>query len=174
MQLRPRWVVPIALIAGFAMAQQSAQQPRFLDADEATLISVAGAPECQTFAVEHGDPKAGSSVTLIKFGSGGCTVPMHWHSANEQVLVVSGTAKVETQGEKPHIVKPGGYYFMPARHQHQFSCASGCTVHRILDGPLDIHYIDAAGNEISAEKALAAVGERPAQPVTAKTREKKP
>ena len=174
MQLRPPLVVPIALIAGFAMAQQSAQQPHFVDADEAKLVSVAGAPECQSFALEHGDPKAGSSVTLVKIGPSGCTVPMHWHSANEQVMLISGTAKVEMQGEQPRTVKAGGFYFMPAHHLHQFSCASGCTFHRIVEGPIDIHYVDAAGNEIPAEKALAAFGEHPAQAVTAKTREKKP
>ncbi len=69
--------IAIALLAAFAVAQQSAQQPQFVNAGEATLVSVAGAPECQSFAVERGDPKARSSVTLIKIGPGGCTVPMH-------------------------------------------------------------------------------------------------
>ncbi len=154
-------VIPIVLIAGFAIAQQSAQQPQFVNADEARLVSAPGAPECYSFAVEHGDPKAGSSVMLVKLASG-CTMPMHWHSANEQLMLVTGTAQVEMQGEQPHTLKAGGYYFMPAHHLHQLSCASGCTFHRAMDGPIDIHYVDAAGNEIPAEKALAAFGERPA------------
>ena len=164
MRLRLPLVIPIVMIAGFAIAQQSAQQPHVVDADKARLVSVAGAPECASYAVEHGDPKAGSSVTLVKF-AGGCTVPMHYHSANEQVMLVSGTAKLEMKGEQPHTLKAGGYYFMPGHHLHQLLCASGCTFHRISEGPIDIHYVDAAGNEIPAEKALAAFGERPAAAV---------
>lgn len=161
MRLRLPLVVPIVLIAGFAGAQQSAQQPQFVNADEATFVSAPGAPECYSFAIEHGDPKAGSSVMLVKLASG-CTMPMHWHSANEQLMLVTGTAQVEMQGEQPRTLKAGGYYFMPARHLHQLSCASGCSFHRAMDGIIDIHYVDATGNEIPAEKALAAFGERPA------------
>lgn len=148
------------LIAARSIGQQSAQQPQFVNADEAKLVSVVGAPECATFAIEHGNPKAGSSVTLVKL-AGGCTVPMHWHSADEQLMLVSGAAQVEMQGEQPHSLQPGGYYFMPAHHFHQLSCHTGCTFHRSVDGPIDIHYVDSAGTEISAEKALAAFGERP-------------
>lgn len=150
-------MIPLVLVAGFAMAQQSVQPPQFVNADEARLVSVPGAPECATFAVEHGNPKAKGSVTLVKLASG-CTVPMHWHSTNEQLKVCGCSPCMSTCA----VLKAGGYYFMPAHHLHQLSCANGCTFHRAVDGPIDIHYVDAAGNEISAEKALAAFGERPA------------
>ncbi len=160
MRLRLPLIISIVLIAGFAMAQQSAQQPQFVNVDEVRFVSAPGAPECYSFALEHGDPKAGNSVMLVKLATG-CTMPMHWHSANEQLMVVTGTAQVEMQGEQPHTLKAGGYYFMPAHHLHQLSCASGCSFHRVMDGPVDIHFVDAAGNEIPAERALAAFGERP-------------
>jgi quercetin dioxygenase-like cupin family protein len=161
MRYRLSLLVPIVLIAALASAQQSTQQPQFVNAHEAKLVLVPGAPECATFAVEHGNPKQESSVTLVKL-AGGCTVPMHWHSSNEQLMLVTGNARVEMQGEQPHSLKPGGYYFMPAHHLHQLSCKNGCTFHRSVDGPIDIHYVDSAGVEIPAEKALAAFGERPA------------
>ncbi len=167
MRLRLPLVIPIVLIAGFAMAQQSAQQPQFLNAEEARFVSSPVLPECLSFAIEHGDPKAGSSISLLKFASR-CTVPMHWHSASEHLMFVSGTGQLEMKGEQPHACKAGDYVFVPARHQHQLSCASGCTFQRAVDGPIDIHYVDAAGNEIPAEKALAAFGERPAAAVAQK------
>ena len=167
MRYRLSLVVPFVLIAALTAGQQSAQQPQFVNAEEAKLVSVAGAPECAAFALEHGNPKAGSSVTLVKLAAG-CTVPMHWHSANEQVMLVTGAAKIEMQGEQPHSLNPGGYFFMPAHHFHQFSCETGCTFHRSVDGPIDIHYVDSAGAEISAEKALAAFGERPVAAVAMK------
>ncbi len=153
-------VIPIVLIAGFAMAQQSEQQPQLVKAEGAKFVSSPVMPECVSFVIQHGDPKAGSSISLLKFASG-CTVPMHWHSANEHLMFVSGTGQIEMKGEQPHTWKAGDYVFNPGRHQHQLSCASGCTLHRFVDGPIDIHYVDAAGNEITAEKALAEFGERP-------------
>ena len=64
------------------------------------------------------------------------------------------------RGEQPFTLSPGDYYYMPAHHHHQTTCA-GCIYFRYTHGPIDIHYVDAAGNEISAEKALAAFGEHP-------------
>jgi len=154
-------VIPIVLIAGFAMAQQSAEQPQFVKAEEAKFVTSPVLPECLTFVIDHGDPKAGSSISLLKFASG-CTVPMHWHSANENLMFVSGTGQFEMKGEQPHTCKAGDYVFAPARHPHQLSCAGGCTFYRFVDGPVDIHYVDAAGNDITPDKALAAIGERPA------------
>ncbi len=160
MRYRPFLVVLFALIAALAAGQQSAQQPQFVNASSAKLVSVAGAPECASFSVEHGNPKGASSVTLLKLAKG-CTVPMHWHSADEQVMLISGTGQLEMKGEQSHTLGAGDYYFMPAHHLHQLTCPGGCTLHRVQDGPVDIHYVDSAGTEISAEKALAAFGERP-------------
>jgi quercetin dioxygenase-like cupin family protein len=140
MRYRLSLVLPIVLIAALASAQQSTQQPQFVNAHEAKLVLVPGAPECATFAVEHGNPKQESSVTLVKL-TAGCTVPMHWHSSSEQFMLVAGNARVEMQGEQPHHLKPGDYYFMPAHHLHQPSCKNGCTFHRSVDGPIDIHYV---------------------------------
>jgi hypothetical protein len=97
----------------------------------------------------------------IRFAPG-CSVPWHWHSANEQIIVVDGTTKFQMKNDQPHNVANGGYVYGPAKHPHQASCAAGCTAYLTSDGPFDIHYIDQAGNEIAPEKALAAVGEQPA------------
>jgi len=167
MRRRLLLVIPIVLIASLAMAQQSAEQPQFLKAEEVKLVSSPVMPECASFVIQHGDPKAGSSISLMKFASG-CTVPMHWHSANEHLMFVSGTGQIEMKGEQPHTWKAGDYVFNPARHAHQLSCASGCTLHRYVEGPIDIHYIDAAGNEITTEKAMAAFGERPGAAIAKK------
>jgi len=164
---RLSFVILIVLIAGFAMAQDSAQQPQFVKAEGAQFVSSPVLPECLTFIIQHGDPKAGSSISLLKFASG-CTVPWHWHSANEHLMFVSGTGQIEMKGEPPHTWKAGDYVFNPARHAHQLSCASGCTLHRYVEGPIDIHYIDAAGNEITTEKAMAAFGERPGAAIAKK------
>lgn len=160
MRLRLPVAISIVLGASSITAQQSAQQPVIANVGTSKLASVPGAPDCATYAVEHGDTKGTSSVTLVKLASG-CTTAMHWHSADEEFMLASGTAQLQMRGEQPFTLSPGDYYYMPAHHHHQTTCASGCMYFRYTHGPIDIHYVDAAGNEISAEKALAAFGEHP-------------
>ena len=157
----------IVLIAACSVAQQSTQQPMITNSGQAKFVSVPRLPECAGFAVEHGDPKGANSVTLINLASG-CTVPMHWHSTAEELIFVSGTVQFQMQGGQSQNVSSGGYVYMPAHHGHQLTCANGCSFYRILNGPADIHYIDAAGNEISPESAMAAFGERPVSAVAQK------
>jgi quercetin dioxygenase-like cupin family protein len=159
MRLNPL-LIALVLVAGFALAQQAAQQPVIANPEEAKLVSSPSLPDCYSYALERGDPRGSSSVALGKL-TAGCTVPWHYHSANEQVVIVNGAAQLQAKGEPAKTLTAGTYFYMPAHHQHQFSCQNGCEYQRWVDGPVDIHYVDAAGNEISAATALAAVGERP-------------
>ena len=172
MQIRVALLAVVMFIAGFALAQQSMQQtqqsmqstgmqqPMVTNPEGANLVTAPALPDCFTYALERGDPKGSGSVMLIKMSSG-CIVPRHWHSANEQITFTSGTGQIEMQGEQPQTLSAGTYIYMPARHVHQLTCKDSCTLYRTIDGPNDIRYVDAAGNEIAAATALAAFGERP-------------
>jgi quercetin dioxygenase-like cupin family protein len=160
-------LVALVLIAGFALAQQPPQQPVVSNPEQAKFGSAPSVPDCYNYALQSGDPKGSSSVTLVKMSSG-CTVPTHWHSANEQATFVSGTGQIQMKGEQPQPVRAGTYMYVPANHPHQFTCKDSCTFYRSVDGPVDIHYLDAAGNEVPAATALAAVGERPGTTVAQK------
>ncbi len=48
---------------------------------------------------------------------------------------------------------------MPSRHVHQFGCAKKCMLYVFSDAAFDMHYLDAAGKEISPGEALKKVGE---------------
>ncbi len=117
-------------------------------------------PDCYTYAIERGDPKTGPSVTLSKLAAG-CKVPWHTHSANAQVLFVSGRFQLQMKGQPVQILTQGSYAYVPANHQHLESCLDGCTYYVVREGAADVHYVNAAGNEITPETALAAVNERP-------------
>ena len=45
-------------------------------------------PECAKGAVLHGDPNQGASTILVK-STGACTIPSHWHTPNEQVMIAN-------------------------------------------------------------------------------------
>jgi len=116
-------------------------------------------PDCYTYAVVRGDPEGGPAVTLSKLAAG-CKVPWHTHSANAQVLFVSGSFQLEMKGQAAQVLTQGSYAYVPANHQHQESCLDGCLYYVIREGAADVHYVDRAGNEIAPTVALAAVGER--------------
>jgi quercetin dioxygenase-like cupin family protein len=105
--------------------------------------------------VESGDPSKGASVILLK-GPAGCRIPWHWHTPTEQIMVVSGSAKVEMRDSgRTSSLGPGGYAMMPSKHVHQFTCTSACAAFVSSDAAFDIHYVDAKGSEIPPEAALS-------------------
>jgi quercetin dioxygenase-like cupin family protein len=118
-----------------------------------TFAAVPGLPSCMTNAVQMGDPSKGPSVILAK-GAAGCLIPWHWHTPTEQVMVVSGSVKLEMKDGKSAVLGPGGYAMMPSKHVHQATCTSACTMFVNSDAVFDIHYVDTSGQEIPAEKAL--------------------
>jgi quercetin dioxygenase-like cupin family protein len=116
---------------------------------------MAGLPQCVTMAVESGDPSKGASVIVFK-GTAGCLIPWHWHTPTEQVMIVTGSAKIEMKDTgKAAVLGPGGYAMMPSKHVHQFTCASACSAFVSSDAAFDIHYVDGSGAEISFDAALA-------------------
>ncbi len=148
-------------VAVLSLAQsQQGQQPIIKTAQQNKFSPTPVLPNCYTSAIERGDPKTGSSVTLSKLAAG-CKVPWHFHSANAQVLFVNGTFQLQMKGEEVQTLTQGSYAYVPANHQHQESCLDECTYYVVREGIADVHYLDSAGKEISPEVALAAVGEHP-------------
>jgi quercetin dioxygenase-like cupin family protein len=114
-----------------------------------------GTPACITGVVLSGDPDKGPSLLEAKFTSG-CTVPWHWHSSDEHVMMASGIGKMDMKDEaKPITLRAGAYSMLPGHHPHQFTCVSACVLFLRSDGVFDTHYINADGKEIPPEEALA-------------------
>jgi quercetin dioxygenase-like cupin family protein len=164
--LAPIFFVTVLVVAQSSRQRTSpsdlaVQQPVIRTAQEKAFKTSSVLPDCYTYAVERGDPETGPSVTYSKLAAG-CKVPWHTHSANAQVLFVSGTFQLHMKGQQVQILSQGSYAYVPANHQHQETCVDGCTYYVIREGIADVHYVDAAGKELSPDIALAAVGERPA------------
>jgi quercetin dioxygenase-like cupin family protein len=117
--------------------------------------NMAGLPTCMTLSVLHGDPSKGPSTILLKFKPG-CSVPWHWHTANESLIMASGTGQAQMKDGKPLAMKAGDYLYLPAKGIHRFTAQSAVLLYDMPDGAFDIHYVDAAGSEIPPDKALAA------------------
>ncbi len=120
---------------------------------EMTFANVPGLPTCTVGSVQNGDPAKGPSIIFARIDAG-CVIPWHWHTPSEHLMMVKGVAHVEMKDGKPLTLESGGYALMPSRHVHQFRCEKACSLYIYSDAAFDMHYVDAQGNEISAEDVL--------------------
>jgi quercetin dioxygenase-like cupin family protein len=109
------------------------------------LSSVRFAPDtdvkCLSSAVETGDPASGRSTLILK-ASAGCVVPWHFHTAEEQLIIVSGTVLAEMIHHPSARLGPGGFAVMGGRMPHQFTCQgkSACLMFVTFDRAYDIYW----------------------------------
>lgn len=136
-----------------SLAAQDAGGMTFAAAKTSKFVNLPGLPTCMTVAVQRGDPSKGSAALMLKFAPG-CVVPWHWHTAGEQLLLVSGKGTAEMKDGKPAGMSPGDYAYLPQKSVHQFKAVTAALMLDIPDGAFDIHYVDKSGNEIPPDQAL--------------------
>lgn len=117
------------------------------------FANLPGLPVCMTAAVLRGDPTKGPATMMLKF-TPGCVVPWHWHTAGEQLLLVSGRGKADMKDGKPIAMTPGDYASLPPKNVHQFTALTAAGMLFMPEGAFDIHYVDKGGNEIPPDQAL--------------------
>jgi quercetin dioxygenase-like cupin family protein len=148
-----------------SLAAQDAGAMAFAAAKASKFVNLPGLPACMTVAVQRGDPTKGSAALLLKF-TPGCVVPWHWHTAAEQLMLVSGRGKAEMKDGKTMGMNPGDYAYLPSKNIHQFTAVTAVLMYDIPDAAFDIHYVDKGGNEIPPDQALKpAVKKAPVKPI---------
>jgi len=141
----------LALVAG-ALAQDQ-DKASVKTAAASTFGSLPGLPSCVTLSVQRGDPTKGAAVILAKMTSG-CDIPWYWHSAAEQVMIVSGKARIAMKDATTTAVSAGDYIYLPSKHHYHVTCTAATTFFAVTDGAFDIHYVDKDGKEIPPDQAL--------------------
>jgi hypothetical protein len=126
--------IPSGVLAQHAtsgMVRPFASVPFMIDADVSCLRS----------ALETGSPLAGPSTWILK-AQIGCVVPWHYHTAQEQLIVVAGEVKAEMTGYQPNLLGPGGFAMMEGGMAHQFTCQGreACVMFVIFDRAYDIKW----------------------------------
>jgi quercetin dioxygenase-like cupin family protein len=97
--------------------------------------------KCLQSATEAGDATAGPSTFMLK-APVGCLVPWHYHTAQEQAVVVRGVVKMEMIGASAKLLGPGGFAVMQGKVPHQFSCSGKlpCLIMASFDRKYDIFW----------------------------------
>ena len=105
-----------------------------------------GEPACLKAALENGDPNTGPS-TFLGEAAPGCVVPAHYHTAEEQLIVVRGDVLTGMDGMAEETLGPGGFAMMPSKAMHWFSCQSKspCLMFVTFDRKYDIVWAKEAG-----------------------------
>jgi quercetin dioxygenase-like cupin family protein len=89
-------------------------------------------------AVLHGDPAKPNADVLLKVPPGQ-TIPHHWHTSAERMVLISGRLEVVYDGQQPATLTPGMYAYGPAKHGHTAICEKGeaCVLFIAFEGPVD-------------------------------------
>jgi len=140
----------LGLVGSFAHAQTPGQEPALaLTADDAQLMwgpCPPFLPEGCGIAVLHGDPAKDNLDVFFKVPARS-SIPLHWHTSAERMVLVAGELHVTYDGQKTAVLKPGTYAYGPAKRPHDGFCASDvpCVLFIAFESPLDAVPIESTG-----------------------------
>lgn len=95
-------------------------------------------PKGCELAVLHGDAAKPNADIFLKVPSES-TLPHHWHTSAERMILVSGELHVTYDGQGTQVLKRGSYGYVPAKLPHTGFCAKGdpCVLFIAFEGPVD-------------------------------------
>lgn len=139
----------LGLAGSSVLAHEPAGEPALTrTADDATLEwgpCPPFLPKGCAIAVLHGDPARDNVDVFLKV-PGKATLPLHWHTSAERMVLVAGELHVTYDGQKKSVLRPGTYAYGPARRPHKGFCASTrpCVLFIAFESPLDAVPVEAS------------------------------
>ena len=129
--------------AAKAPAKHAGAAPVIWPAADMKWVDAPNSPEGVKQVVLWGDSTKGRFGALTKLPAG-FLAPLHWHSANLRMVVISGTVIHGPEG-KPEVRLPAGSYLTdPSGYKHTTACdkASDCVFFMEGDGKFDLVMAD--------------------------------
>jgi quercetin dioxygenase-like cupin family protein len=136
----------LALLAAITAAPVTAQEagteaPIARHADDAALAwrpCPDFMPSGCALAVLRGDPGKPNADVFFKVPAAS-TLPVHWHTSAERMVLVAGELHVSFEGQQPAVLKPGAYAYGPAKRAHGAACVSTmpCVLFIAFEAPVD-------------------------------------
>jgi hypothetical protein len=103
--------------------KSSAGKAVMVSADELKWVDLPDVPGVKTATV-WGNPAKGPHRQFHKFPAG-FAAPLHSHTADHSVVVVSGTLVLGTEGEADKRLGPGSYFEFTGKKKHTTKCEAG-------------------------------------------------
>lgn len=132
----------LVLVSPFTLAEGPASEPALAFTFKDTQLKWGPCPAfipkgCE-IAVLHGDPSKPNVDVFFKVPAN-FTIPSHWHTSPERMVLVSGKLDVTYEGQKTATLRTGTYAYGPAKLPHKAVCAKGapCVLFIAFESPLD-------------------------------------
>ena len=89
-------------------------------------------------AVLNGDPAKPNADVFLRLPAK-ATVPEHWHTSAERMVLVAGELSVSYKGQAEVLLRPGMYTYGPAKLPHAASCGGNapCVLFIAFESPVD-------------------------------------
>jgi beta-alanine degradation protein BauB len=142
-----------ALAAGSFVAAQtpagkhvSVAKATLVGVDELKWVDVPNTPV--KIATVKGDSAKGAHVSFMKL-PGGFQAPLHSHTADHHVAVVSGTLVLTPEGGTAKRLGPGSWFEFTGKKKHLTACEAGadCVLFEVSSAPWDLVPADAPKGE---------------------------
>ncbi|MEO7793469.1 MAG: DUF4437 domain-containing protein [Thermoanaerobaculia bacterium] len=137
--------VMLVCLAGVAaaFAASEAAKPITMAADQMKWVANPAATGVMTATV-WGDPEKGAHGAFHKF-TAGFSAPLHTHTANTKVVVLSGTMSMTGEDGKEMKFPAGSFYTQPDTFKHVTMCLAGsdCLVYLEADAKWDLKPVGA-------------------------------
>ena len=135
-------VTAVSLVGAATFAQARSQEQAVTRSAVDTQLQWAPCPpfmpEGCRLAVLHGDPAKPNADVFLRVPAN-TTIPEHWHTSAERMVLVAGELAVTYKGQTRVVLKPGMYAYGPAKLPHSASCAGGasCVLFIAFESPVD-------------------------------------
>jgi ChrR Cupin-like domain len=129
-------IVGAALLVPLAAGAKDSGKAVFAPAGDLKWSDIPNRPGVQIAPVQ-GNPNKGAARFFVKL-PGNADVPLHHHTADHHVAVVSGTM-VLNDGQD-HTLPAGSYFSFTGKKQHTTKCTdtAGCTLFVDCKGKWDV------------------------------------
>ena len=136
-----RNAVVLAFFAAFAGTAFAQEPPMAWTAKDSQLKwgpCPAFLPKGCEISVLHGDPAKNNADIFFKVPANS-TIPRHWHTSAERMVLVSGELHVTYDAHRTAVLKPGTYAYGPAKLPHKAECknAGPCVLFIAFEAAVD-------------------------------------
>ena len=136
------WSTVLIVASPVTLAEDPASEPALSSMIGDTQLNwgpcPAFIPQGCEIAVLHGDPAKANADIFFKVPAD-FTIPRHWHTSAERMVLVSGELQVTYDGQETTTLKPGAYAYGPAKLPHSAYCLKGtaCVLFIAFEAPID-------------------------------------
>jgi mannose-6-phosphate isomerase-like protein (cupin superfamily) len=135
-------IIAVILTGAWALTQAAPQEQALARTAQDPQLQWGACPPFMPagcgLAVLHGDPAKPNADVFLRVPAKS-TIPDHWHTSAERMVLVAGELSVSYKGQATVVLKPGMYAYGPAKLPHSASCTgtAACVLFIAFESAVD-------------------------------------